>query len=93
MAESAREQALAALRAIRGPLRQAHHDLSNPLAIISGNLQLVKEVAAMEGGSSMLLESLADAMAAVEQFSGPMDQLSEVRGRLDDAIKGLESSD
>lgn len=63
------------LRDLKGRLSRVHHDLNNPLSIVSGNAQLLRE--------------LAKALGVEEEFHGPLDDLEEAVEKLADAADGL----
>lgn len=63
------------LRDLRGRLSRVHHDLNNPLSIVSGNTQLLRE--------------LASALDVEEEFRGPLDDLEAAVDKLTDSADGL----
>ena len=63
------------LRAMSEEIVRLHHEVNNPLAIISGNAQLLVE--------------LARAMDMDEDLLGPIRDIEEASRRLADSLRGL----
>lgn len=63
------------LRDLRGRLSRVHHDLNNPLSIVSGNAQLLRE--------------LSKALGVEEEFHGPLDDLEAAVDKLSESADGL----
>ena len=58
------------------------HDLNNPLSIISGNAQLLRQIAASMNLGDDVQDSLRDIERAVEQVSVQLERLSRLNDRL-----------
>ena len=63
------------MRAMSEEIVRLHHEVNNPLAIISGNAQLLVE--------------LARAMDVDEDLLGPIRDIEEASRRLTDSLRGL----
>lgn len=63
------------LRDLRGRLSRVHHDLNNPLSVVSGNAQLLRE--------------LSKALGVEEEFQGPLDDLEAAVDKLSESADGL----
>lgn len=61
---------------------RAHHDVSNPLAIIAGNAQLLKEIGADYGLPDDLAACVSDIEAASEKLANALRALAEIRERI-----------
>lgn len=65
-------------------LSRFQHDLSNPVAVIVGNVQLIAELA-RASGDEMLLESLDDIAEAAERVESQLGRLTAIRKRMEGA--------
>lgn len=81
------------LRKLKAELGRVYHDLSNPLAIVSGNLELVNELRKAGVPPEEMLESIADAHAGAEGFTKPLEDLMRVRGVVEERLKSMPSDD
>ena len=79
------------LRDLRGRLSRLHHDLNNPLSIVSGNTQLLRELAGALGVEEEFAGPLDDLEAAVDKLAESADDLILVRGMLVELQKRVES--
>jgi len=79
------------LRDLRGRLSRVHHDLNNPLSIVSGNAQLLRELAKALGVEEDFHGPLEDLEAAVEKLTESADGLILVRRMLGELEKRVES--
>jgi len=70
------------LQTLRKHLSRIHHDLNNPLSIVSGNLQLLKELSKALDVEENFEGPLKDIAAALEQLSDTTEQLIVVRNIL-----------
>lgn len=77
---------------IRGQLSKVHHDINNPLAVISGNVELVTELVKMLGMEADLSGPLDDISLAVEQLTMHIDRLMVVRNQLSTLSQQLDST-
>ncbi len=76
------ENLQAILRNMRNHLSRIHHDLNNPLSIISGNVQLLQERSTVLDVTEDFDAPLKDVMAAVEQMTETTDELLVLRNFL-----------
>ena len=65
-------------------LSRLAHDLNNPLAVISGNAQLAREVALATGADAMVVDALADLQAGVAELTERLGRLRQLRARMDE---------
>jgi nitrogen-specific signal transduction histidine kinase len=65
--------------ALQSELSGLHHKLNNPLAVISGNVQLLKELAAALSVADDLGGPLEDIALAVDQLASGTDRLILLR--------------
>lgn len=63
-------------------LSKLHHDLKNPLSIISGNAQFLIEVGKEAGWGHQAVASLEDIEEAAERLASSLDQIKELREEL-----------
>ncbi len=82
MTKEESEQLYATLRSLRKHLSRIHHDLNNPLSIISGNVQLLQELSTVLDVTEDFDAPLKDVTAAVEQLTGTADELLVLRNFL-----------
>ncbi|GMQ81469.1 MAG: histidine kinase dimerization/phospho-acceptor domain-containing protein [Rhodothermia bacterium] len=76
------EKIHATLRTVRKHLSRIHHDMNNPLSIISGNVQLLDELSKALQVSDEFEAPLKDVMAASEQLTGMTEELVVLRNLL-----------
>ncbi|MDA0683770.1 MAG: hypothetical protein O2797_01850 [Bacteroidetes bacterium] len=88
-----RDQFLEQLEAIRGQLSRVHHDINNPLSVISGNVELISELTNALGMKGDLEGPLEDIAAAVVQLTENVDKLLAVRGLLNELSLHLGHGD
>lgn len=70
------------LRTVRKHLSRIHHDLNNPLSIVSGNVQLLDELSkALQVGDEFEVP-IQDVMVAVEQLTEITEELLVLRNVL-----------
>jgi signal transduction histidine kinase len=79
------------LKDLRGRLSRIHHDLNNPLSIISGNAQLLQELAKALDVDDELAGPLDDLERAVDKLTESADQLIIVREMLVEYLGRTES--
>lgn len=63
-------------------LSEVYHDVNNTLSIISGNAQLLKELARAQEMGEPFVEPLEDIQTARAEISEALDRLDRVRQRL-----------
>ncbi len=78
-ADSEAEALRASLRAVSDAIVRLHHEVNNPLAIISGNAQLLVEVGRAEGLSDDLMGPILDIEAASERLAASLRSLAALR--------------
>lgn len=61
---------------VAGRLSKIKHDANNPLAIVSGNAQLLRELAAMEGLGEEFMGPINDIIDASERVSEALNELT-----------------
>ena len=78
------------LRRLRAELGRAYHDISNPLAIVSGNLELINELRKAGLPPEEMMDSIADAHAGVAGFTAPLKGLMDLRAQVDERLKSTD---
>ena len=63
------------LNSIRKAINKVHHDLSNPLTIITGNAQFFLEVSKMMDMEADIVQPVRDIEAAAQHMSEILDRL------------------
>lgn len=63
------------LNAVRKAISKVHHDLSNPLTIITGNAQFFLEVSKMMDMEADIVQPVRDIEAAARHMSEILDRL------------------
>jgi len=71
-----------AIAEVRGLLSRIHHDVNNPLSVLSGNIELLQELVTALGMEDELSEPLTDMLEAVNGLGDSIDRLLVVRGLL-----------
>ncbi|TDI74733.1 MAG: hypothetical protein E2O84_05435 [Bacteroidetes bacterium] len=66
-------------KALQAELSNLHHRMNNPLAVISGNVQLLKELAKALSVGEDLEGPLTDIASAVDQLAAGTEQLILLR--------------
>lgn len=72
----------ASLSEVQNALSEMCHDINNPLAIISGNVQYLLEVAQAAGYGEHVFEPLEDIREASQQITNSLSELDELTERL-----------
>ncbi len=67
------------LRRLSDEVGRLYHDANNPLAVISGNAQLLLEIGAAEGLSSDVMEPVADIEVAAQRLVAVLRRLARLR--------------
>ena len=80
------------LETIRVQLSKIHHDLNNPMSVISGNAELLAELTKALGVEGELGGPLEDLARAVDQMADNADRLLAVRGLLGELNEQLNSA-
>ena len=70
------------LKDLRVRLSRIHHDINNPVSIISGNTQLLMELARALEVEEDFSGPLEDIEAAIDKLTASVDRLMEVRRML-----------
>jgi len=73
---------VAFLGRVKARLATLYHDMNNPLAVASGNVQYVGELLRM-GESEGLADALADVVSAHELIEARLGELLELRREID----------
>lgn len=63
-------------------LVEMRHDLNNPLAIISGNVQFLLEIAQAKDYEEQVIEPLRDIEQASQQITNSLDELEKMKDDL-----------
>lgn len=63
-------------------LSEVHHDLKNPLSIISGNAQFLMEIGREADWDDQAVASLRDIEEAAERLESSLNRLSDLRDEL-----------
>lgn len=69
----------ARLRRLSDEVGRLYHDVNNPLAVISGNAQLLLEIGNAEGLSSDVMEPVADIEVAAQRLVEVLQRLVRLR--------------
>lgn len=77
---------------VRARLASLYHDMNNPLAVASGNVQYVGELLGM-GDLEGISEALADVSEAHGQIEARLSDLLELRRTIEDRLTGLGPDD
>ncbi len=80
------------LETIRIQLSRIHHDLNNPLSVISGNVELLGELTRALGMEADLGGPVDDLTKAVDQLTEHVDRLLAVRGLLNELTRQLDGA-
>ena len=83
--EAARLQEI--LQEVRLQLSRIHHDINNPLSIISGNVQLIDELSKVLELKGEFSGPIQDLYKAIEQLTASIDRLMTVRNILADMVQ------
>lgn len=81
----------ALLRTIRVGVSKVYHEINNPLAIISGNAQLLLELARMSDLDETLLQPIRDIEASSQRLSDLLVHLTDIRDTLQE--HGIQAKD
>jgi hypothetical protein len=77
---------------VRARLASLYHDMNNPLAVASGNVQYVGELVGM-GDLQGISEALSDVSKAHGQIEARLSELLELRRTIEDRLASLGSDD
>ena len=80
------------LESIRRDLSRVHHDANNPLSVISGNVELLGELARALGTENEFNGPIEDMAKAIGLLSENIDRLIVVRKQLTDLAEQLSDS-
>ena len=67
---------------VSGALSEVHHDLKNPLSIISGNAQFLMEIGREADWDDQAVASLRDIEEAAERLRSSLSRLDDLREEL-----------
>jgi len=87
-----KQELLGKLEQVRLQLSKTHHDINNPLAVISGNVELLEELSKALGVDADLGGPLEDIEKAVQLLAEHVDRLIVVRKILSDLTENLTES-
>ncbi len=82
MTKTETEQIQATIDGIKSQLSRIHHQINNPLSVISGNVQLLQELARVLGVEDDFSGPLTDIVSAADQLAESADQLMVTRNLL-----------
>lgn len=80
--------ATALLHSLRNDMSHVVHALNNPLAVISGNAQLGREIAHSLQADDSLVDAFREIDEAAEKLRALFSEVTRLRQRVDDAIDG-----
>lgn len=70
---------------IHDAVSSVHHDLNNPLSIISGNAQFLLELSQEEDLDEQFVSSVQDIQEATRQMATAIERLDRLERKLEDA--------
>ena len=74
----------ASLEEVRETISSVHHDLNNPLSIISGNAQFLRELSRGEDLDEQFVSSVQDIQEAAQRLSESLDRLARLEEKLEE---------
>lgn len=74
---------------LRATLSKVHHDVNNPMTVLSGNTELIRELAKAIGVEGEFDGPLSDIESALDVLSERIDKLMVVRKVLSDLSDSL----
>jgi signal transduction histidine kinase len=74
----------ASLEDVREAVSTVHHDLNNPLSIISGNAQFLLELSREADLDKQFISSIRDVQEAAERMSDSLDRLTRLKEQLEE---------
>lgn len=77
----------AKLMRLRAALAEVHHDLNNPLAVISGNTQLLLEMARVMDLDEEVVAPIEDIAAAGRRLDDSLGELERLKEELPQEVK------
>ncbi len=77
---------------VRSRLASIYHDVNNPLAVASGNVQYVEELVRL-GDLEGISEALADVTSAHGLIEARLADLLEVRRMIEERLTALETGE
>jgi signal transduction histidine kinase len=79
----------AVLETLKAQLSRIHHDVNNPVTVISGNTELIRELAKALGVEDDFKGPLEDMEAALDELSERIDKLMTVRKMMADLSESI----
>jgi signal transduction histidine kinase len=76
------EELKAALEQLKSYISRIQHDLNNPLSVVSGNVELLKELAIALNVYADVEDPLEDMGAALDKLTEQVDRLMVIRSML-----------
>lgn len=74
------------LEDVHDTLSSIHHDLNNPLSIISGNAQFLLELSRDEDLDGQLTSSVEDIQKAAQRISESMHRLAQLKEQIESEL-------
>lgn len=74
------------LEDIHDTVSSVHHDLNNPLSIISGNAQFLRELSREASVDDQFASSAEDIMEAAEQMADSIERLERLKKELREQV-------
>ncbi len=83
------EELKAALEQLKSYISRIQHDLNNPLSVVSGNVELLKELAIALNVYADVEDPLEDMGAALDKLTEQVDRLMVIRSMLSNLSEKL----
>lgn len=83
------EELKAALEQLKSHISRIQHDLNNPLSVVSGNVELLKELAIALNVYADVEDPLEDMGAALDKLTEQVDRLMVIRSMLSNLSEKL----
>ena len=83
------EELKAALEQLKSHISRIQHDLNNPLSVVSGNVELLKELTIALNVYADVEDPLEDMGAALDKLTEQVDRLMVIRSMLSNLSEKL----
>ncbi len=83
----------AILARVKSDLVQAYHDINNPLAVISGNIQLLEQLLVMQDTDPGILEVVDDIRIACDKMAKSSAKIDVLRMELSSILENGTDAD